>query len=228
MSTGTLSDRFRPNGETLALAGLVVTTELLLVLGYVVALNVQVRDWTLYAVPFVWINVGLWAVVRTDPQSAPARKRLLAAAVAGGYFLLLAYFGGLFGPGNSPVTAYSVEFLDIPPGWSPALLYNGPIVSLALLPYKMVGYLALAYLVYATALDASNAVVGGVLGLFSCVSCSFPIIAGVVTGIVGGGGALAGLATSSTYLLSTVVFVVTVGLLYWRPAVGKRLGRPTA
>ncbi|MFC7134422.1 MULTISPECIES: DUF7546 family protein [Salinibaculum] len=226
MSTLDLSERVRPSGETLAWGMLVLTTEFLLVASYVVGLNVTVRDWTLFVVPFVWINVGLWAVHRTTPAAAATRKRLVAAAVAGGYFLLLAYFGGLVGPGTGgPLTSFTVELWDLPPGWSPAVLYNGPVLTLAILPYKVVGYLALAYLVYATALDASNALVGGVVGLFSCVSCSFPIIAGVVTGIVGSGGALAAVATGSTYLLSTVVFVVTVGLLYWRPAVGGFLSR---
>lgn len=226
MSTIDFADRVRPGGETLAWIALVLTTEVLLLVGYIVGLNIQVRDWTLFVVPFVWINVGLWAVVRTTPAAASARKRWLAALVAGGYFLLLAYFGGLVGAGTGgPVTSLSVELWDIPPGWSPAVLYNGSAVTLALLPYKVVGYLALSYLVYATALDASNALVGGVVGLFSCVSCSFPIIAGVVTGIVGSGGALAALATESGYLLSTGVFVVTVALLYWRPSLDNLVRR---
>lgn len=217
MSTIDLSERFQPHGETLAWIALVCTTEFLLVAGYVVGLDVQVRDWTLFVVPFVWINVALWALVRTTPSPASARKRRLALAVAGGYFLVLAYAGGLVGPAHGHATSFSVELWDIPPGWSPAVLYNGSVLSLALLPYKVVGYLALAYLVYATAVDASNALVGGVVGLLSCVSCSFPIIAGIATGIVGSGGALAVVATESGYLLSTVVFVVTVALLYWRP-----------
>jgi hypothetical protein len=226
MSTIDFSERVRPSGETLAWVALVLTTEFLLVAGYLVGLNVQVRDWTLFVVPFVWINVGAWAIVRTTPAPSTTRNRRIAAVLAGGYFLLLAYFGGLVGPGTGgTVTSLGVELWDLPPGWSPAILYNGSVLTLALLPYKIVGYLALAYLVYATALDASNALVGGVLGLFSCVSCSFPIIAGVVTGIVGSGGALATLATGSSYVLSTGVFVLTVGLLYWRPTIGSLQNR---
>ncbi len=226
MSTIDISDRLQPSGETLAWVALVLTTEFLLLAGYVVGLDVQVRDWTLFLVPFVWINVALWAIVRTTPATASTRKRYVAAALAGGYFLVLAYFGGLVGPGaGGSVTSFSVELWDIPPGWSPAVLYNGSALTLSLLPYKVLGYLSLAYLVYATALDASNALVGGIVGLFSCVSCSFPIIAGIVTGIVGSGGALAVLATESGYQLSTVVFVVTVALLYWRPTIDSVVGR---
>jgi hypothetical protein len=212
-----------PDGvQWLALA---VVLELGLLLVYILTTGAHFTTPRYVLYPFVWINVGIWAIARTKPASASARNRRLAGVVAGGYFLLLAYFGGLIGPGSGPVTAFSIELLGIPPGWSPALLYNGSVLSLALLPYKVIGYLALAYLVYATALDASNALVGGIVGLFSCVSCSFPIIAGVVTGIVGGGSALAAFATGSTYLLSTVVFVVTVGLLYWRPTIGTFLQR---
>jgi hypothetical protein len=224
MSTATLARRFELDGETLAWIALVLTTEFLLVVSYLVGLDVQVRDWTLFVVPFVWINVGLWAVVRTTVGATTTRARRIGVVVAGGYFLLLAYFGGLIGPAaGGPVTSFSVELWDIPPGWSPALLYNGAAVTVAVVPYKLIGYLSLAYLVYATVVDASSAVVGGVVGLFSCVSCSFPILAGVATGIVGSGSALAGLATQSGYLLSTAVFVVTVGLLYWRPAIGRHL-----
>jgi hypothetical protein len=42
----------------------------------------------------------------------------------------------------------------------------------------------------------------------------------VVTGLAGGGSALAVAATGGGYLLSTAVFVLTVGLLYWRPTAG--------
>jgi cytochrome c biogenesis protein CcdA len=59
--------------------------------------------------------------------------------------------------------------------------------------------------------------VTGILGLLSCVSCSWPILATLVTGVAGSGTAIAGAAYAQSYGLSTVVFVVTVGLLYWRP-----------
>ncbi len=216
----TLSERFDLDGETLAWLGLVVTTEFLLVVGYVVLFGITVRDWTLFAIPFVWLNIGGWAVLKTTPAPTATRKRRIAVALGAGYFLVLAYFGGLIAFESSLVTGVSVNLFGLPPGWSPAFVYNGDLLTVVLLPYKVVGYFALAYLVYATALDASNALAGGLVGIFSCVSCSFPIIAGVVTGIAGGGGALAVAASQWTYILSTLVFVVTVGLLFWRPSLG--------
>jgi hypothetical protein len=215
--------RWLPGGEALAWLGLLVTTELLLVVGYVLLLGVQVRDPALFVVPFVWIDVAILAVVGTDLPAAGTRTRRVAGLLAAGYFLLLAYVGGLLGPGTAPVSTLSLSLTSLPPGWSPALLYNGA-VNLVVLPYKVAGYAALAYLVYATALDASGALVGGLFGVLSCVSCSFPVLAGVLTGLTGSTSALAAAATGNGYLLSTAVFVVTVALLYWRPTAGLGAG----
>jgi hypothetical protein len=111
---------------------------------------------------------------------------------------------------------------ELPPGWGPAVLYGGGLVRLALIPYKLAGYAALAYLVYATVLDTAGSAVSGVVGLFSCVSCTWPIVGTVVSGIFGGTSAIAAVATSESYGLSTLVFVSAVGLLYYRPSFGSR------
>jgi hypothetical protein len=71
--------------------------------------------------------------------------------------------------------------------------------------------------VYATVLDAAGSAVTGVLGLLSCVSCSWPVLTSIATGLVGGSSGVAAAVSNGSYGLSTLVFVVTVGLLYWRP-----------
>lgn len=211
--------RARVRKRTLLWGALVVNTELLALLVYAVVGDttltgpLAVRFW-LY--PLVWINVGVWAVVRTTPAAASARERRLAAALAVGYFAVLAYAGGLVGQSYT-ATGLRVVTWALPPGWAPAVLYNGMGVGVTLLPYKVVGYVALAYLVYATVLDAAGAAVSGVLGLLSCVSCTWPVLASLVSGLLGSGTALAGAVYAQSYGLSTVVFVVTVALLYWRP-----------
>jgi len=209
-----------PSRTTLLYGALLVNAEVLWLLGYALATGV-VPDDPLYYYPFVWLNVGLWAIWRTRPARTTTRKRRIALVLAGGYFLVLAYFGGLIGmasglPGTAPAGA-RIAALSLPPGWSPALLYEGEVIRAAVLPYKVVGYLALTYLVYATAIDAAGAAITGVFGLLSCVSCTWPILATIVSGIAGGSTALAGAVYSQSYGLSTVVFVVTVALLYWRP-----------
>jgi hypothetical protein len=200
-----------------------IHTELLLTLAYLARPDVTPTAIRYYVYPFVWINVGIWAVVRTyravgtgGSASASSRhRRTVAGALAAGYFLVLAYAGGLVGPGLGEfATGFRIATLS--PGFGPALIYGGETVRLTLLPFKLIGYLALAYLVYATVLDAARSAVGGALGLLSCVSCTWPVLASLVGGTLGGGAA-AGAVMSQSYGLSTAVFVLTVGLLYWRP-----------
>ncbi|MEF8775687.1 MAG: hypothetical protein V5A43_04185 [Haloarculaceae archaeon] len=218
VSTDTLA-QLRPSRETLVWGALVINAEVLLVGAYLIGRGdtVTITRPAMLVLPFVWINVAAWAILRTRPAPSSRRNHLVAGAIGGSYFLVLAYVGGLVGGGVGPPTGVELSVASIPPGWGPILFYQGSVVDVTLMPYKVVGYGALAYLVYATALDAANALVGGVVGLFTCVSCTFPVIASVLTGIAGSGTALAGLAYSNVYLLSTGVFVLTVGLLYWRP-----------
>ena len=210
----------RPDRRTALYWAMVVNAEFLVVAGYyTLAVDVTLRDPLLAVVPFVWLNLAGWAVMHTDVPAAPARKKAIAAAVAAGYFGLLAVFGGVLnGPGG--VTTSYLNVLQLPPGWNPAFFYSGSLFSLVVLPYKLVGFVVLSYLVYVTALDAASALVGGVVGLLSCVSCTFPVLAGLASGLVGGGSAVAGFTYANSYLLSTVVFGATVVLLTWRPGFG--------
>jgi hypothetical protein len=207
----------RPSRETAVWWAVVLNTELLVLLAYLVVETPIITRPLFYLIPFVWINAALWGVFRVSPSRGSTRQRVAALGIAGGYFLVLGYFGGLYGPSAGPATGLRVAFDSIPPGWGPAVIYGGTAVQFALLPFKLVGYATLAYLVYATVVDAASSVVGGVLGLFSCVSCTLPVIAGIVSGFVGGTSAVAAAAYNQSYLLSTVVFVVTVVLLVWRP-----------
>lgn len=221
MSTATPAlARFAPDRRTLAWAVLLVNTELLLVLGYLAAVGTGgIRRPLFFVYPFVWLNAAAWAVHRVDRPAASRRARLSAATVALVYFGVLAVAGGLVGPGDR-ATGLRLVLTSLPPGWSPALLYGGTTVQVALLPFKTVGYAALAYLVYVTALDTAGGIAGGLLGLFSCISCVLPVVAGVAGGFLGGGAALAAAAYGQSYGLSTAVFVLTVGLLTWRPTAG--------
>ncbi|WP_336361320.1 DUF7546 family protein [Haladaptatus sp. ZSTT2] len=210
----------RPRQSTLMWGALLVNTELLLIVAYLQFSNVQptLASAKYYVYPFVWINVALWALVRTKPAPTSPEHRRLAKAVAVGYFIVLGVAGGIVGPASGfEPTGLRLAVLSIPPGWSPALLYGGETLRFALMPYNLLGYLALSYLVYATVIDAASSAITGLLGLLSCVSCSWPILASIVSGVVGSGTAIAGAVTVQSYGLSTVIFVLTVGLLYWRP-----------
>jgi hypothetical protein len=211
-------DRFRPDTETLLWGAAVLNAELLVLVLYFLLSNHTGGDLRYLLYPFVWMNVALYAVVKTNPLAGSDRDRYFALAVAAGYFLVLGYFGGLFGPAHDmPGMSSGVRIAWLPPGWGPALLYSNDVVRLSLLPFKVVGYLALAYLVYATVLDAAGSAISGLLGLLSCVSCTWPVVASLITGVAGAGSGLATTVASGSYDISTVVFVVTVALLYWRP-----------
>jgi hypothetical protein len=92
-------------------------------------------------------------------------------------------------------------------------------VTINLQPNYLVGYAALAYLVYVTVIDAAGSAAAGLLGLFSCVSCSWPIIVSLISG----GSSVVASALQVSYGLSTLVFLLTAGLLYFRPAIFARL-----
>lgn len=219
--------RVRPSEEAVLLGGAVVVAEALALWVYLVVADVTVLAPRYLLYPFAWINVGLWALVRTDPAPAGRNRRLVAGAVGAGYLAVLSVVGGLVGPGFAfydapPGFTGLVVDAGLPPGVGPAVLYQGPLLYVVVLPFKVVGYLALSYLVFATVLDAAGSAAAGVLGVFSCVSCVLPLLASWVSGLVGGTAAVvvAAYAGSQSYDLSTLAFLVTVALLYWRPTVG--------
>ena len=204
-----------PDRETLLTFGLILNLELIVVLVYVILSEAHFTAIRYLVYPWVWINVGAWAVLRTRPKPSSTKNRRLAIGVAIGYFALLAYVGGIVGVGGFG-TGFRIAWL--PPGWGPTLIYGGESLQLVLVPFKLLGYLALTYLVYATILDAAGSAFAGLIGLLSCVSCTIPVLATLLTGVLGG---TVGFAASGFYALSydlsTVVYVLSIGLLYWRP-----------
>ena len=168
----------------------------------------------------LWINVAIWVFLRTDVPDASRSTLRRAAVIAVGYLAVLAYTGGVVAPGIAGTFDYTAGFsvLWLPPGWGPAVTFKSEFVRLILMPARVVGYLALAYLVFATVVDVSGSAVSGLLGLFSCVSCSWPIVASIATVVFGGGSFAAVATTTYAYDVSTAVFLVTVALLSWRPS----------
>jgi hypothetical protein len=199
--------------------------EALLLAGYFLATPATVSIPRYVVYPFVWINAVLWAGLHTDIPRAPRRHQLVAGGIAVGYFLLLANWAGLIGltaVGHHPLPASSLG-LHIgagSPGWE-RVRFITQVFYIGFVPYRLIGYLGLAYLVYAAVLDVTGAVVSGALGLVSCISCSFPIVASLVTGVWGGSVTLMSTVYALSLDISTVAFLVSVGLLYWRPGFGR-------
>jgi hypothetical protein len=219
MDSTAVGERFpRPERpSTGVLMAWLVVFEAGLVVSYVLTTDAIITDPLFLVYPFVWIDASVWALLRTDRPTGSTRARLIAGVIAVGYFLVLGYFGGLFGVGTEQMPMHLNW--GPPPGYGPALIFDSGDLFLILEPFKVVGYLTLAYFVYATVLDAAAGAVSGLLGLFTCVSCSWPILGTIVTSVFGGGSAVAAVATGNAYGLGTVIFVSALALLYYRPLV---------
>ena len=204
------------------LVALAVLAELALVAGYLGATAAEATSVRYLLYPFVWINVALAAVFAARPPRASWRLQGAVAVVAAAYFLVLAYFGGVLelthlGHSHSHGSASGlVVFTSLPPGWGPTVVYDHALFSLTVVPYQFVGYLALTYLVYVALLDTASAAFSGAIGLLSCASCSWPVFASLLTGVLGGS-AVASTVYTFSVDLSTAAFVAAVVLLVWRP-----------
>jgi hypothetical protein len=198
-----------------------IVIELSLVLAYFATSPATILEPRYVLYPFVWINLGLWAIVHTPIRRSDRRTTALATLVAVGYFLVLGWLTGLVG--LSPETVdfagrvATVSVTDAPPGWGPRLTLVTDVLQLVFVPYRIVGYAGLAVLVYDGVLDAAASTVSGVAGLFSCVGCAFPLV-GSALATVGGSSALVVAVRTFSVDLSTLVFVLAVGLLVWRPS----------
>ncbi len=207
---------WRPKPMAVVLAGVILLAEALFALAYLATTRPTIaRPLFVVLVPFVWLNLALWIFFRIRPV-ADGGARWPAVGVAAAYFGLLAVFGGLVGSSATGGAGLRVLVTGFP-GWVPLLVVDLSRLTVVIVPFKLVGYLALSYLVYVTVVDAAGAVLGSAVGLLSCVSCTFPLIAGLVTTLAGGG-AFAAAVYSNAYLLSTIVYAVTIGLLVWQPS----------
>lgn len=216
--------------DVVLLAGALVAVEFLLLSAYLFSSGATVLAPRYLLYPWVWVNVGLLAVWHrwTRPSADGTRTRsghrLLAGGVAVGYGLLLTWLDGTLAAGSATTTAVRVVW-TLPPGWGPAVFYDGSLLRVTLLPFKLVGYAALSALVYGLVCDAQGErAIVGLVGLFSCVSCTLPVAAALVSGLVGGSVGLTAATAPWSYDLSTLSFVLAVTLLWWRPD-PRRLGR---
>lgn len=202
----------------LLILGSIFVVELLLLATYLLVTPAAVTRlrYTLY--PFVWINVGIWALLRTRSPRAPINRRLAAGGIAVLYLFVLLWLAGLVG--FAP-TVPAEDFLGVSvgfgtPGWERVRLVTRAFY-LTLLPFRVIGYLALAYLVYVTILDAASAVIAGAIGFVSCLSCSFSVLVSLTAGVLGSSVAVAGPLLAYSLDISTAVYLLAVFALYYRP-----------
>lgn len=198
---------------------LVLGVETVLLVAYFGLTNATVTRVGYVLAPFVWINASLWAVTRTTPTAAPRRRRLIAGALSVGYFVLLLAVTGLVGGGTGTELAY-VEVGAGSPGWGPVVRYGGTLASVTVVPFRVIGYLALAYLVYEALLGATTAALSGLVGLASCVSCGFSVVLSVVAGVTGASSGAVGAVYAASVEVSTAAFLLALLLLVARPGGG--------
>ncbi|WP_416839820.1 hypothetical protein [Haloferax sp. DFSO52] len=179
--------------------------------------------------PFIWINVGIAAVLVTTPSTPSRRLRLFAGVIAVAYFLVLATLAGLISVNVSALVGSGghmhaagghptgFQFSLAAPGWGPRLGYASDAFSVVFIPYRVIGFLALSYLIYAALVETARTALSGTLGVISCVGCTFSLAAGFSAGLAGGTGFLSALRVLSVDF-STVVFVAAVVLLVYRPS----------
>ncbi|MFC7057627.1 DUF7546 family protein [Halovenus salina] len=191
-----------------ALAALaVLTVGTALIVGHV-ALTGTPIDPSRAVVPLVWMALSVWFVFHLRYRGRPHSRQPVALVVGAGYFVVLAGLGGLLSLG-AETTDIAVQIA--PPGWGPVLLASAPPFQATLIPFEVVGYLALAYGVYRAVAVTARGAVAGLLGLFACVSCTLPLV-GALVGVVTGS-TLAYQPGSLSYDLSTAVFAATILLL---------------
>lgn len=201
---------------TIGWVALLLNLQLLAVVSYFLFTDAGMGEPRYVVYGLLWLNVAGLVLWRVDPPSASFPERRRAVAIATVYFGVVAMAGSLINAG-SPEFEIAYRIALLPPGWGPAFVFASPWIQLVVKPAYLLGYIALSYLVYNAVLTASRSATMSVVGLFSCVSCTWPVVAGLATTLLGGGTFLTALAINNSYDLSTVVFLITVALLYWRP-----------
>lgn len=194
--------------QVVLVGSVVLAMEALVVVGYYLTQGWSVMEPRYIAYPWIWINVGVFAVWAVPRPSVRPWYRWGGVVVSIVYFVGIAVIAGIVtvpGPGG-----YQFSVIGLPPGWGPVLVVGTPVVALTVFPYEVIGYAVLAYLVYVVVVQVSRAAVGAVVGVVSCVSCSVPVAAALLAGgSTGVGVATSGLATD----LSTAAYLVTVVVL---------------
>lgn len=195
-------------GREARIVAFVLVAQITLLFGYLymTTTNITSISHTLY--PIAWVTLGVWLVVHLRAYGPHRFRPRLAAAVGIGYFLLLGTVGSTFGLSGG-TAGTTVTWAT--PGWGPIVFLNAVVVRVIVVPFEVIGYLALSYGVYRAVAASAGGALSGLVGVFACVGCVMPILAAL--GGVFGGVAAALQPSAMSYGLATVIFTVTVGLL---------------
>lgn len=199
--------RLSPLELAVASGLLVVTVLAAATASYISAQQPTLTETRVLVYPTVWTTAGVVTAVWVSRTVRVRPRRWLGAAVGVSYTLALCWLSGIIGASTGTPTSQLVLSL---PGWGPILLYDNGLLSLSVVPFKLVAYLSLGYIV-AVLVAAAGSAKTAALGIASCVSCAAPLLL-AVAGLFGGTQATA-MVASTGYDLATGVLVVTFGLL---------------
>lgn len=163
--------------------------------------------------PLVWMTVAVWAMFAVDLKSESRLRKVLSSMIGVVYFLGLLWISGNLGLGI-PGSEFALRTEMYSPGWGPLVVVTGPWLRLFLVPFEVIGYAGLSYLLIGNVLELSRGTISGALGLVTCVGCTVPVLVPLV-GLLGGPAtSLTTTAYAYSYDLGTLLFVLTMVLLY--------------
>jgi hypothetical protein len=217
------SRNYGPQLWTLVVINALIGIQLLLAVIYGTLFGSSLLSFHIFLLPFIWTTVSVVTVWYTDSVSRGWRPTAVAGAVAVGYLSLFLWLSGTIGFTPSqvePITGplgFGIE-AGRSLGWGPVIYYSGEWIGARIIPYQLIGYLALSYLVYVTVLDATRSASAGTLGLILCPGCAAAALVPLFGGIAGLSAALSFFLQYS-YEIATVMFVVAMGWLYYQPSI---------
>lgn len=176
------------------------------VLGYTLAVDPVVHSASQVLYPVVWLGASLTALWLVRDRLTSVTP--LTLAVGAGYTLVLLWTAGLLGSPSGPA-GISVHFAM--PGWGPAVVYTGTVLTVVVVPFLVVGYATLGALVASTLQATLQTAAAGTLGLFACVSCTAPLLAWFAGSL--GAGSVAATISTAQYPLATAAFLFSASSL---------------
>ncbi len=217
------SRTYRSQLWTLAAINALVAVQVLAAVLYGLVFGTSLLSLHVFLLPFVWITVSVVTIWYTDPVSRGWKPTAFAGAVAVGYLSLFLWLSGTIGFTPSqlePVTGSLGFGVDAGRsfGWGPIIYYSGEWIGARLIPYQLIGYVSLSYMVYLAVLDVTRSAGAGTIGLILCPGCAAAAFVPAFGGIAGVSAALT-IFLQFSYEIATVMFVVAMGWLYYQPSI---------